>query len=68
MPCDPVCGRTTDPSRAPLRAVYRGYAYYFCSPACKDAFDRDPNRHAQAGAECEPREATPPPRRHYQSG
>lgn len=47
MASDPVCGREVDPSDAPLRAVYAGRVFYFCSPACKDAFDRHADRFAR---------------------
>jgi len=43
---DPVCGREVAPSDCPLRAIYAGQAFYFCSPACKDAFDRHAHRYA----------------------
>jgi len=43
---DPVCGMAVDPdeaSRAGLMSNIRGAPFYFCSPACKQIFDSDPN-------------------------
>ena len=51
---DPVCGRQVDPASCPLRAVYGGRAFYFCSSECKDAFDRDAVRYGQRDDECVP--------------
>ncbi|HEY8486091.1 MAG TPA: YHS domain-containing protein [Limnochordales bacterium] len=45
MARDPVCGAEVDESRTPLRAVFQGAAYYFCSGRCKAEFDRDPQRY-----------------------
>ena len=42
---DPVCGTEVDEGRAPIRAVYQGTPYYFCSGECKARFDRDPARY-----------------------
>ncbi|HWQ11559.1 MAG TPA: YHS domain-containing protein [Roseiflexaceae bacterium] len=38
---DPVCDMEVDPATA-LRAEYYGTTYYFCSMACKQAFEADP--------------------------
>jgi YHS domain-containing protein len=48
---DPVCGMTVDSiSRAPHRSV-GGRDYFFCSPACAQRFDGEPDRfQAVAGA------------------
>jgi uncharacterized protein len=42
---DPVCGMKVDRAKA-LREDYRGGAYYFCAPACLEAFDGQPERYA----------------------
>lgn len=47
MAVDPVCGGEVDPATCPLRAVYGGRVFYFCSSRCKDAFDRDAARYAR---------------------
>lgn len=39
---DPVCGMDVDPAGAEAHSQYRGVDYYFCSTACKRAFDEGP--------------------------
>ncbi|WP_089173425.1 heavy metal translocating P-type ATPase [Bosea sp. AS-1] len=39
---DPVCGMTVDPATAKHRAAHAGQAYFFCSAACRDKFEADP--------------------------
>lgn len=46
MLTDPVCGMALTPRRAAAMALHRGRAYYFCSPACRDAFRAEPERYA----------------------
>ena len=48
MVLDPVCGMPVEPSEAPAQSQYQGQVYYFCSRACKQAFDADPGRYAMA--------------------
>ena len=43
---DPVCGMWVDPAAAAARSEHRGRAVHFCAPACKRAFDQDPERFA----------------------
>ena len=63
MTKDPVCGMQVDETKtssgwavpAVESAVYDGRTYYFCSQACKKAFDEDPDKYVgqsrpQAGA------------------
>ena len=45
---DPVCGMMVDEKKAKLKSEDEGKTFYFCSAACKDAFDRDPGRYARA--------------------
>ncbi len=45
---DPVCGMQVDPERANAQSEYQGQTYYFCSTGCKERFDRDPQRYAEA--------------------
>ena len=40
---DPVCLMDVDPATARWSTEYGGRTYYFCAPACKKAFDREPN-------------------------
>jgi class 3 adenylate cyclase/YHS domain-containing protein len=42
---DPVCGMKLDARRGPS-VVYRGRTYNFCSPTCRTAFRRSPQRYA----------------------
>ena len=52
MAKDLVCGMDVDEKTA-LRSEYKGQTYYFCSPGCKRAFDKEPDKYvgkAQAGA------------------
>ena len=39
---DPVCGMEVDPGTATENATFTGTTYYFCSTACRSAFERDP--------------------------
>ena len=42
---DPVCGMEIYPDNAAGTSVYQGQIYYFCSPGCKEAFDKEPERY-----------------------
>lgn len=39
---DPVCGMTVNPDETSRLFEYQGTTYYFCSPGCRTAFERDP--------------------------
>ena len=41
MAIDPVCGMEVDARTAAGQSEYRGQTYYFCSPGCKRAFDKE---------------------------
>lgn len=43
---DPVCGMDVDPKTAAAKSEYNGQTYYFCSPGCKKAFDKEPAKYA----------------------
>jgi YHS domain-containing protein len=43
MSKDPVCGMEVDEATAPHRSHYQGQMYFFCSRACKEAFDKTPD-------------------------
>lgn len=43
---DPVCGMEVD-EKSGFRSERRGKAYLFCSAACKQAFDREPEKYAE---------------------
>ena len=42
---DPVCGMSVDPATATQQANFGGETYYFCSVACRAAFESDPSRY-----------------------
>ena len=41
MQKDPVCGMQIDPNNAAGQSTYQAKTYYFCSPACKQKFDKN---------------------------
>jgi YHS domain-containing protein len=43
---DPVCGMGVNPKEAAGKSEYQGQTYYFCSPGCKQAFDKKPEKYA----------------------
>ena len=45
--CDPVCGMMVDPQTTTLKSEHMGQTYYFCSPRCKAAFDKEPMKYMQ---------------------
>lgn len=48
---DPVCGMEVDEKRAAAagrKSEYQGTTYYFCADECKQRFDAEPAKHAQA--------------------
>ena len=42
---DPVCGMDVDPQTTRYRSEYEGQTYYFCSSACKLAFEDAPQQY-----------------------
>lgn len=46
---DPVCDMTVDIETAQHTSEYEGSTYYFCSPGCKRAFDRNPTEYLNKG-------------------
>lgn len=46
MTKDPVCGMQLAEASATARAEYKGTTYYFCSAACKAAFEKNPEKYA----------------------
>lgn len=47
---DPVCGMDVEPKTAAGKSDYQGQTYYFCSPGCKKAFDREPGKYVKAAS------------------
>ncbi len=48
MEKDPVCGMEVAPERAAARVEHGGRTWWFCSEACRRAFEQDPDRYVQA--------------------
>lgn len=44
---DPVCGMTIDKDKAAATAQHKGKTYYFCSPACKAKFEKEPHKYVK---------------------
>jgi YHS domain-containing protein len=42
---DPVCAMKADEMKA-VSSSYSGKTYYFCSPNCKNEFDKNPTKYA----------------------
>lgn len=42
MAIDPVCGMQVDERNPAATTEYEGVTYYFCSPACREQFEDDP--------------------------
>ena len=51
MATDPVCHMQVDEKQAATTSEYQGSTYYFCSPGCKRAFDREPQKYAAGQTE-----------------
>ena len=47
MTQDPVCGMDVQPEQAAGQSEFQGRTFYFCCPACKEIFDREPERYAR---------------------
>jgi len=45
MAQDPVCGMMVDEKTAAGKSEYQGQTYYFCSPGCKQSFDKEPEKY-----------------------
>jgi xanthine dehydrogenase accessory factor len=41
---DPICGMTVEITRTTHQSEYRGNVFYFCGDACKQAFDKQPEK------------------------
>ena len=50
MYIDPVCWTVVSPEGNTLRTHYRMRGYYFCSEACRKAFEADPKRYLEFGS------------------
>ncbi|MEE9399330.1 MAG: YHS domain-containing protein, partial [Dehalococcoidales bacterium] len=43
---DPVCGMDIDPENAAATEEYQSQTYHFCSAACHDKFQAEPEKYA----------------------
>lgn len=46
---DPVCGMEVDTGTAKYKTLYKGKVYYFCSPMCKEEFEKNPEHYLAHG-------------------
>lgn len=46
---DPVCGMQVKIQKTVLQSEYRGQMYYFCTVACRTAFDAHPEKYVNVG-------------------
>jgi YHS domain-containing protein len=46
MAKDPICGMNVNEKTAKFKSEHKGKIYYFCSQACKAAFDKNPAKYA----------------------
>ncbi|HEV8629717.1 MAG TPA: YHS domain-containing protein [Thermoanaerobaculia bacterium] len=53
MAIDPVCGMEVDEEDAEATARYSGRTYVFCSDACKEEFEDDPEQFAPDAADAD---------------
>ncbi|MEK7279449.1 MAG: YHS domain-containing protein [Nitrospirota bacterium] len=44
MAKDPICDMDVDEKNAPATSSYKGKTYYFCAKACKERFDKSPEK------------------------
>lgn len=44
---DLVCGMNVDEKTTRFRSEHAGKTYYFCSPSCKEDFDRNPAKYVE---------------------
>jgi len=42
---DPVCGMMVKKDKAAAVSEYKGKKYYFCAQACKEKFDKEPEKY-----------------------
>ena len=47
---DPVCGMQVDEKKGQFTSQHGGKQYTFCSPDCKEKFDKNPEHFARSAA------------------
>ena len=45
MAIDPVCHMEVDEKKAAATYTYKGTTYYFCAVACKNRFEKEPEKY-----------------------
>ena len=50
---DPVCGMKVQESPTAVTTEYKGKIYYFCMPAHKEAFEKEPEKYLRKGPQME---------------
>jgi YHS domain-containing protein len=45
---DPVCGMMCDPETSKWKTDYEGQTYHFCSKACLEQFEGEPEKYVKA--------------------
>jgi YHS domain-containing protein len=53
MAIDPVCKMEVNEKTARIKSTYQGKTYYFCAPACKKAFEEDPDKYLEGSKQKE---------------
>ncbi len=43
---NPICGMEIEAQNAAATRAHMGQSFYFCSPGCKKAFDKEPAKYA----------------------
>ena len=49
MATDLVCGMNIDEKKSGVSYKFKGQTYYFCGSACKDQFEKSPDRYIKKG-------------------
>ncbi len=47
MAIDPVCKMDVDETKTELVSEYKDKKYYFCSPICKENFEKNPEQYVE---------------------
>ena len=55
---DPVCNMTIEEKDAVGTSTYKGHPYHFCSEACKDKFDNNPDKYVNTAPDADKVEET----------
>ena len=47
MVLDVVCNMEIDEKTAKWKSEYKGKTYFFCSPGCKETFEKNPEKYVK---------------------